>query len=292
MISPEQLGIISLTDQQPRDQLESYVGHVERLGYGSIWLPELFGREPFALAGWLLARTERLVVATGIANVYARDAVAAAQSAQTLAELSGGRFVMGFGVSHPQTAEARGHEWLPPATKMRRYLEDIRATEVRSVAPPRAAEIFVAAPHGPLLLRAAADLADGALGYLMPPEHGEGAKATLGDKPLLTVLPFCLDDDRERALEVAQRGLAMYMQLPAYHRAWSRFGLTTDDPAHLVDRIGAFGDVEHVRARMDEYLRSGSDRIILSPFHGDTAKDGRLTRLDAIERLAESCRAQ
>ncbi len=279
------LGIISLTDAQPRAQLEGYVQQIEAMGYGSIWLPELMGREPFTTASWLLARTERLQVATGIANVYARDAMAAAQSAQTLAELSGGRFAMGFGVSHPHFAAARGHEWVPPAKKMRSYLEAIRATDVQSVPPSQAAPIYVAA-HGPLLLRAAADLADGALGYLMPPAHGERAKAALGDKPLLTVLPFCLNDDRERALQSAHKGLAMYMELSAYHRAWAHFGLDTSRGDELVDQIGAFGDTAHVRRRIQDYLDAGSDRVILSPFHGDTQKPGSRTRLEALAELA------
>lgn len=284
--STADLGIISLTDRQTREQLAEYVRQVEDLGYGSIWLPELLGREPFSTAGWLLAQTTRLVVATGIGNVYARGALTAAQSAHTLAELSNGRFAMGLGVSHPQTAEMRGEEWIAPGRKMRSYLETIRATEVQSVAPERAAPIYVAA-HGPVLLRVVAGLADGALGYLMPTAHGESAKAILGAKPLLTVLPFCLDQDRARALAAGSKGLAMYMALPAYQSAWGRFGLDASDPQRLVDSIGAFGDLDHVRRRIQDFLDAGTDRIILSPFHGDRARPGGpLTRLEALEHIA------
>ena len=280
-----ELGIISLTDGQPGDELEAYVRRVEEMGYGSVWLPELFGREPFSTAAWLLGRTQRIQVATGIANVYARDAMTAAQCAQTLAELSGGRFAMGLGVSHPPMAEMRGHEWIAPGRKMRVYLQTIRDTEVQSVSPEDVPPIIVAA-HGPVLLRTAAELADGAFGYLMPPEHGDAAKAVLGDKPLLTVLPVAVDSDRDRALETAQKGLAMYMALPAYHRAWARFGLDVSDPVTLIDAIGAFGDVEHVHRKIREYLDSGTDQVVLSPFHGDTPRsDGGLTRLEVLESL-------
>lgn len=85
-LTARDFGIISMTDRQSRDELATYVEQIEDMGYDSIWLPELFGREPFSTAGWLLGRTRRLGIATGIANVYARDATAAAQSAQTLAE--------------------------------------------------------------------------------------------------------------------------------------------------------------------------------------------------------------
>ena len=83
----------------------------------------------------------------------------AAQARQTLAELSGGRFVLGLGVSHPPMAVARGHEWISPVAKMRGYLEALRETRVQSPQPAEQAPIFVAA-HGPGLL--------GVAGWLSP----------------------------------------------------------------------------------------------------------------------------
>ena len=153
------------------------------------------------------------------------------------------------------------------------------------------APIYVAA-HGPVLLRIAAELADGALGYLLPPAHGERARAVLGAKPLLSVLPLCLDDDRERALATARKGLAIYMALPAYQRAWASFGFDASDlraggSERLIDAIGAFGDAKHVRRCVRDYLDAGTTRVLLSPLHPDTARPGGPpTRLEALQRLA------
>ena len=72
---------------------------VERLGYGALWIPEGAGRDPFAHAGYLLSQTERLVVASGIANVFMREPGTSIRAARTLCELFDDRFILGLGVS-------------------------------------------------------------------------------------------------------------------------------------------------------------------------------------------------
>ena len=91
--------LLHFTEGMNSAAVEDYALRLESLGYDGVWLPELTGREPMALAGYLLAKTTRLNVGIGIANIYVRDYVAAAQARQTLAELSGGRFSLGLGVS-------------------------------------------------------------------------------------------------------------------------------------------------------------------------------------------------
>ena len=118
-------GLLCSTDHLAAPQLAELAQELERIGFESLWLPELLGREPIATAGWVIAKTTRIGVGTGIANVYARDALAAAQARRTLAELSGGRFTLGLGVSHPPIAAMRGHDWLPPVRKVRAYLDAI-----------------------------------------------------------------------------------------------------------------------------------------------------------------------
>src|SRR5258705_5431255 len=95
---------------------------VDKPGYGALWIPEAVGREPFAHAAYLAARTERLVFATGIANIFARDALTIAAAAKTVAELSGGRFLLGIGVSHkPLVASLRGHSYDKPYRHIPEY---------------------------------------------------------------------------------------------------------------------------------------------------------------------------
>jgi Luciferase-like monooxygenase len=73
-------GVFALTDSMTGSQIASFVRKIEKLGYGSFWFPEAFGRDPFALAAHILGVTERRVVGTGIANVWKREAVKAART--------------------------------------------------------------------------------------------------------------------------------------------------------------------------------------------------------------------
>ena len=72
------------------------------MGYGAVWFPEARGKEAFTHAGVLLAAGSPITVATGIASIWARDAMATSAAANVLAEAHPGRFVMGLGVSHPR----------------------------------------------------------------------------------------------------------------------------------------------------------------------------------------------
>ncbi len=167
-------GVIVAADTMSPSDLVDYVQRLEALGYESVWIPDMFGREIYVTAGHLLSHTDTLKVATGIAHVYGRDAIASAQAARTLSELSGGRFIHGLGISHPPAAELRGLTWEPPIEKMRTYLTELRAAMagglLHTPADPPPTPIYVAA-HGPKMMQVAADLADGANTYMQPPEH-------------------------------------------------------------------------------------------------------------------------
>ena len=104
------VGIWSFALQaHPAAEERSIVAAYEKLGYGATWYPESVGsKEAFAHASILLAGSERMVVASGIANIYARDPMAMASGAATLAEAYPGRFVLGIGVSHAPSVAARG----------------------------------------------------------------------------------------------------------------------------------------------------------------------------------------
>ena len=116
-------GVWFYPDGLKAKEVAEFAQRIEALGYSALWLPEAGGRDPFVLASWLLAHTERLVVATGVANVYARDAMAMRAAQYTLAEHSGGRFLLGIGVSHaPLVEDLRGHVYEKPIATMRSYL--------------------------------------------------------------------------------------------------------------------------------------------------------------------------
>ena len=130
------LGVWAATDGLSAAEAATFAKRVEAWGYGALWTPEAVGREVFSASAWLLANTTRLIVASGIANIYARDAFAAAAAQKGLNEQSGDRFLLGLGVSHiPLVKDMRQHEYGKPVATMRAYLEGMAAAPYKSVAP-------------------------------------------------------------------------------------------------------------------------------------------------------------
>jgi probable F420-dependent oxidoreductase len=263
------LGVWFFTEGLAARDAGRFAKRVEDLGYATLWIPEAIGREPFALAAFLLARTERLNVATGIANIYARDATASAQGQRTLAELSGGRFLLGLGVSHQPMVEAvRGHTYASPVTTMREYLERMKKAPYAAPAPPEDPPTVIAA-LGPRMLALARDAAQGAHPYLVPPEHTARAREILGKGPwLCTEQKVLLQKDASAAREVARRVVAMYLGLPNYRNNLKRLGMRDEDfdgggSDRLVDSIVAWGDEKAIEARIRAHQQAGADHVCI-----------------------------
>jgi hypothetical protein len=109
---------------------------VEELGFGSLWIAGgTASREALSHAAILLGATSRLVIATGIASIWARDPAATASGARALADAFPGRFILGLGVSHVGAVSRRGHEYARPLTKMREYLDGMDGAPLASPAP-------------------------------------------------------------------------------------------------------------------------------------------------------------
>jgi len=264
------LSLLQWTEGTAGAELVANVRRVEALGYHELWLPEICGREPLSTAGYLLGQTTRINVSSGIANVYARDADCAAQTANGLAELSGGRFRLGLGVSHPVLVEPRGHRWEPPVAKMRAYLERLRAAPIESPRAARPAPVIVAG-HGKGLIRVARDLGDGSFLFLQPVDAVRMARAILGpDKELHVAVRCVLDTDANRARALARRACAFYVSLPAYHARWTELGFAPADWAdggsdRLIDAICAWGDAAVLREKLAAFADAGASHIVLYP---------------------------
>ena len=144
---------------------------IEELGFPTLWIPESIGRDPFVGAALLLGATSRLRLATGIANIYARDAVTMANTQRALLEAFPDRFLLGLGVSHEHlVAGVRHHEYSKPYTRMVGYLDEMDAAPFMGVGPTDRGPTVLAA-LGPKMLRLAAERADGAHPYFVPVEH-------------------------------------------------------------------------------------------------------------------------
>jgi len=134
--------------EPPPGALES-VQEAERLGFDSIWTAEAYGSDALVPLAWWGASTERIKLGTAIVQISARTPAATAMAAMTLDHLSGGRLILGLGVSGPQVVEGwYGQPFAKPLARMREYIGLLRQIWARQ--GPVTAE----GPHYPLPLRA------------------------------------------------------------------------------------------------------------------------------------------
>ncbi|MBK9665504.1 MAG: LLM class flavin-dependent oxidoreductase [Gammaproteobacteria bacterium] len=84
------LGVWSFIDNQSATEAATFAQRLEGWGYSALWVPEAVGRDPFAIIAWLAAHTRTLVLATGIANIYARDPMTMNSIRKTVAEMAPG----------------------------------------------------------------------------------------------------------------------------------------------------------------------------------------------------------
>src|SRR5581483_11343514 len=192
---------------------------LEELGYGAIWFAEGVGtKECFTQAATLLSWTQQAVVATGIANIYARDPMAMANGARTLADAYPGRFLLGIGVSHAPSVASRGHEYAKPLATMRGYLDAMDDAAFRAAEPAEPPPRVLAA-LGPKMLELAAARTRGAHPYFTPPEHTARAREVMGAGPWLAPeQAFVLDTDPGSARAKARDHMGYYLALDNYRR--------------------------------------------------------------------------
>ena len=260
-------GLLFNSDPVAGRDLAGCAQHAEEIGFSSIWLPELFGREPFVTAGELLSGSKEIEVGTAIANVYVRDALATIAAAQTLRELHGDRFNLGLGVSNTVGNTMRGHDWQPPVQKLAQFftaMQDIKPSINVSGMPP----IYLAA-HGPKLLNFAAEHTAGAFMYLATSEAITKGREILGkDKELLLMQTCMVADSIADARAVARKSVSIYTELENYRRAWRNQGFSDEDfvdgPSdRLLDSLVAMGNVDEVRARLAERQTAGASQIVI-----------------------------
>jgi probable F420-dependent oxidoreductase len=254
-------------DYQPAAKAREAAAELEQLGFGAIWFPESVGRESLTNAALLLGGTSRIVIATGIANIYARDPVTTAAGQNTLAEAYPGRFLLGLGVSHiPLVEQVRGHSYGKPVASMRAYLDAMDRAPYRSV-PPSVSPVKVLAALGPGMLRLAAARAGGAHSYFVPPEHTARAREILGSDQFLAVeQAVVLETDVTKAREIARAHTSRYLALPNYVNNLRRLGFADADLAdggsdRLVDAIVAWGDITTVIKRVRAHQSAGANHV-------------------------------
>lgn len=263
-------------DYQPAAKAKEAAAELEQLGFGAIWFPESVGREAVTQAALLLGVTRQMIIATGIANIYARDPVTMAAAQNTLAEAYPQRFLLGLGVSHiPLVEQIRGHRYGKPVASMRAYLDGMDRAPYRAVRSP-VRPIRVLAALGPQMLRLAAERADGAHSYFVPPEHTRRAREILGGDRLLAVeQAVVLEINSVKAREIARRHTSTYLKLPNYVNNLRRLGFKDEDLAdggsdRLVDAIVAWGEMSAATDRVRAHQSAGADHVCVQVLPAET----------------------
>jgi len=271
------IGAFCFMDGMPAPESASFCRRVERMGYKVIWSPEAWGREPFAHGGYLLANTDRLIYATGIANVWVRDPMTMAVAAKTLAELAPGRFILGIGVSHRSLVEdLRGHQYVKPFSYLSEYIPRMKSALYRAVPPAIEPPLVIAALH-PKSLALAAREAQGTHTYLCLPEHTRRARAIMGpDKWVCASVIALLESDPKKARARAREHLSFYATQDNYRRILMAQGFSAADLENgcsdkLVDAVVAWGGEDKIRERIDAQLAAGANHVCLMPIRADNA---------------------
>lgn len=259
---------------------------VERLGYTGLWIGGgNTNGAAFPRLEALLAATDRLVVATGIANIWAWEPAEMAQQAGRLAAAFPDRFLLGLGVSHAPLVQQLGRQYEQPYSAMVGYLDALDAAG--GERPPR-----VLAALGARMLRLSATRGVGAHPYLTTPEHTASARSVLGPGPLLAPeQAVVLDDDADAARQRARGYLERYLRLPNYTANLRRLGWGARDlegggSDAFVDALVPHGGIDDVTGIVQAHLRAGADHVCIQPL----ADDGVDRR--ALEQLAPALTAE
>lgn len=264
-------------DGHPSSLVNEAAAELETLGYRALWLPEAVGRDPIVAAANILSHTSTLKIATGIANIYARDPMTMNAGQRTLAEAFPGRFLLGLGVSHAHlVAGVRKHDYSKPYSHMVEYLGRMDKARYFSVgATERPARVLAAL--GPKMLELSATQAEGAHPYFATPEHTELARSILGPGPLLApeqMVTFETDPATARA--TARKHMAIYLSLPNYWNNLLRLGFVEEDRAdggsdRLVDAIVAWGTTDQIVNRVKAHHDAGGDHVCVQVLRPDSA---------------------
>ncbi|MCP2321470.1 putative F420-dependent oxidoreductase, MSMEG_4141 family [Nocardia amikacinitolerans] len=282
-------------DAEPAARVRELAAEVEELGFGALWIGERFGRNPLTHAALLLGATERLVVATGIANIYLRHPIAMAAAERSLAEAYPSRFVLGLG---GQPFDARTRSMGKGVSAMSEYLDSMDAAPLQnpiSTGPT----CRVLGAIGPRMVELAGKKTDGALPYLVPVAHTEKARAQLGPDALLAVeQAVVLEQNTEAARDISHAHVAMYLAVSESLRKnmlalGYKPGEVTSHPSdRVVDALVAGGGpraLDDISARVRAHLDAGADHVCLQvlttgPTAAPIAQWRLLAELDHLNR--------
>jgi probable F420-dependent oxidoreductase len=285
------LGVWAFIDNMTAREAVQFARQLEQWGYSALWIPEAVGRDPFAIISFMAAHTEKLIFATGIANIWARDPMAMNAIHKTVAELAPGRFIMGLGVSHaPLVKDIRGHAYQKPVSTMRTYLEAMQNSLYMAASADEPAPIVLGALRQHML-KLSAEKANGAHPYFVPPEHTAWARGILGPDALLCPeQKLLLETDPDTARRIARSHMGTYTTLDNYKNNLKQFGFDEADFENsgsdkLVDAIVGWGDEAALQARIRAHWQAGANHVCIQAIQDGAERGPDMALLELMAPL-------
>lgn len=287
---PSRVGVWWASETWSITDAQDVAREIEALGFGSLFIPEVTGKECLTQSAAFLSATDRLVVGTGIANIHIRLPSAAETGGRTLNALHPNRFVLGLGVSHaPLVEHAMGGTYAKPLATMRTYLEKMAAVS-EAIEPGAPRPVRLLAALGPKMIELSGTHADGAHPYLVTPEQTRTTRDILGpDKWIVSEQAVAIGGDDADQLRRAHQHLDVYSGLPNYRNSWLRQGFDESDLVRggsdrLARGVVGMGSVEQAAASVTAHLDAGADHVVLQVLGDDPMADPR----PALRQLAEA----
>ena len=250
-------------------QAVAAAGELEELGFDTLWVPDV-GGPVFGSVERLLAATRKVMVATGILNVWMHEPADVAAALRRIEAEFPGRFLLGLGISHaPIVDDGHPGRYAAPLSTMRAYLDELDAAAPAGSRPRR-----VLAALAPKMMALASERALGIHPYLVPVSHTRLARRALGDDALIAQeVTVIIEPDAGKSRLLARHDLETYLGLPNYTNTWRRLGFGDADLAgggsdELVDALYAWGTVAQIAARIAEYRDAGADHVCLRVAYG------------------------
>jgi len=287
----------------------------ETLGFDSVWVPQLpDARDGALVLAAYAAATSRVKLGSGVLPIYTRHPTAMAQMAATLDELSGGRFILGIGVSHKVTVEGMwGLQLQKPVQAMREYFEILRSslrnggssfegeqfTARWAYSGPRRPELAIMiSALNPLMLELAGEVADGVVLWMCSPAYvrdqviprvkagREKVGKTMNGFEVVASVPACLTSDRAAAQEAFRRTVSRYAALPYYRKMMDASGFKEELESGritdgMLDELAGLGGEDQVRAAVARYVAAGVTLPGVGPFGGHPGAAGFAATLQA-----------
>jgi probable F420-dependent oxidoreductase len=288
----ERLGVVCPVENLSGPDAARIIRKAEKLGYGAFWIGELVvGRDPFAMASFLLSQTDRIKVGISVAIVWKRQPATMMNAARTLAGMFDHRFILTMGASHKPFINRYGLHYEKPYRYMCDYVAAMKSAPFLGPRLKQEPPVLLAALM-PRMLRLAAET-DGAIVTNGTPELTARVRATLGpEKKVYVIQKMLLETDAAKARTVGRGMFAFYTRLPNYANSIRSLGFDEDDLAggvsdRLVDALLAWGTEEKLRDTLDAQFKAGPDHICILPLAiGDSKKGVPLLDERTFEALA------